>query len=162
MTSTGKRRSFQAITGLSLAGMIALIATYGDPFFKALGAMPLVLVKLSEALPLGAGGFMLVLTVSGFIWLFSLRWLHASNGASPAQSKDFWAEAVTLVFALGAMLSLNLAMPSPAGMTRAGTIVQALMLGLLAGFSAPFVMKGAIAFIRFVHGAVTDVDDASE
>lgn len=161
MTTTGKRRSFQAITGISLAGMIALIAANGKAFFEAIGAMPLLLTKLSDALPLGAGSFMLVLTVSGFVWMFTLRWLHAANGSSPAQSKDFLAEAVTLLFSLGAMLALDLVSPSPVGATRAATIVQALMLGLLAGFSAPFVMKGVIASIRFVHDTVTD-DGAPE
>ena len=150
-----QKKSLKALTGLSFAGFIALLAAQGKAFFEALEAMPRVLMALAAVLPMGTSTFFLVMTISGVAWYIAQFYLIKPTLKS-TYGKEFAAEAIALVVAILAMLALNLTSAPPPGTTLAGSIVKALMLGILAGFAAPFCAKGLLGFGRviksYTHG----------
>lgn len=157
-----RRRSLKALTGLSFASFIALFAAQGKAFIDAIAAMPAVLSNFADVLPLGSATFFLVVVVSGIVWFMAQRYfirptLKATHG------KEFTSELLALITACVAMLLLNLAEPTPAGTTYTATIVKALMLGILAGFTAPWLAKGLLGFSRWVNSFTSDaVEDEEE
>lgn len=142
------RRSFQTITGISVAGFIALIAMNGKAFVDAVAALPTVLSNFAQVLPLGTASFLLVGACAGFSWLAASR---------SKFGKDFAAESVSLAVAIAFMVALSLTSPVPKGETRAGELLQAIMLGMLAGFAAPYFFKGVIAGMKWFN---REIDDA--
>lgn len=139
MTKHARLRSFQAITGISVAGFIALLAVNLKPIIDALAGLPVVLMKFSEVLPLGTSTFFMVLLISGFSWVWAKR----------ANQHDFAAESVALAVAVALMVATSLLLP-PAKLSSAAAMLQAIMLGLICGFSAPYVFKGATLAGRWV------------
>lgn len=155
--TAGQKRSFKALTGISFVGFLALIAAQGKAFFEALEAMPRVLTAFSDALPGGSASFFLVLLVSGVCWYIAQRVLIKPT-LKPTHGNEFTAELLAIVAAQLAMLALNLTSPLPEGMTYAGSIVKAIMLGLLAGFAAPFLAKGLLGLGRVIKAQTIGED----
>lgn len=139
---------FQALTGLSLAGFVALLATNLGPIIDALAGLPKVLDAFAEALPLGTGTFFLVLVVSGALWAKCKQLSH----------NEFVCESGALAVAIGAMLALNAALPPP-HMPPSASALKAVMLGILAGLAAPYVMKGLGVLWRWLVANVVGTED---
>ena len=122
----------KATFGVGFAGFIALFALHGDAFLKALGALPAVLQVFAEKLPLGVWSFFLALALAGFSYEFAVRWLPCrADGRRPY----FAAETVGLVVGVAVTTVLQGAAAPPA-------VLKAVMLGILAGYAAPWIAKG--------------------
>lgn len=140
---------FQALTGISIAGFVALLGTNLKPIVDGLAGLPKVLQAFAKALPLGTGSFFLVLLLAGFAWA-KLKQCGRSEAAS---------ESAALAVGVGLTLALNAAMPAPSGMTPAAGALKAVMLGVLAGLAAPYVFKLLAATWRWlVRNIVGDED----
>lgn len=120
--------------GVSLGGLIVLLATNGAALAEALTSLWLVMLRFSDSAPLGLSSFLLALTMAVVSQPFLRRW---TPDLKCPLSRDFLIEAAALVIALAVMLAQ----------------VRDLfgwMLGLLAGFMAPLVFKGLAALCGLV------------
>lgn len=145
----------QALSWGTIAAAVVLVATHGESFLAAMMGLPKLVAAWSSQMPFGALSFLLSLGVAAGACAFLLRWLPVcSNDAS----KHFAAETVTLLVAV-AVSVLQTRSSTP------GDMLTALWLGLLAGFSAPWMVRGIRAGVRGWQGAAADTerrDDAGE
>jgi hypothetical protein len=148
VTDNNRRRSFQAFTGISIAGFIALLAVNLKPIIDAFAGVPQLLMTFAKVLPLGTSTFFLVIIISGFCWLWAVR----------AGQHDFTAAMIALGVALGLMLASSLVTSLPDGTTRAAASLQSLMLGMTAGFIAPYLFKGLALLGRWLWDNIAGVD----
>jgi hypothetical protein len=152
VTKQTRRRSFQAITGISIAGFIALLAVNLKPILDALTGLPVILMKFSEVLPLGTSTFFMVLMISGFCWVWAKR----------VNQHDFAAESIALGIAVALMVATSLILPPPNDLSSAAAMLQAIMLGLLCGFSSPYVFKGITLAGRWMWSMTAGDDDEAD
>lgn len=120
---------FKSLFGVSGAAFLVLMATNGKELVAAFEAAFLFLDKLAETAPLGLGSFALASALAVVIQAFVHR--YAASLPCP-RSQDFALALVALVVGTGVMyLQLR--------------TLNGLLLGLLAGFSAPFLYQGVAA-----------------
>lgn len=122
----------KSITGLSLAGLFALIALQGKPFLEALAGFPGLLRAWSSSLPLGAWSFILALGVGMGAWSFAIHYLPHDKNDKPAK---FMADTVSIGVGVVVVLSQSWGRP-------AGEVLNSMWVGLLAGLAAPYLANG--------------------
>ncbi len=130
-------RWVHSVFGLSLAGLLVLLATHGPALIGVFGdAWALLLRVLAEA-PAGLLSFALALTLA----VVAQPWLR---GALPVMrcelSREFLIESAALAIGFGVMW------------LQRPTLTGAL-LGGLAGLAAPYVQKGLTATFRLSQRA---------
>lgn len=128
----------------SFSAFVALVAMHGESFFKAFGLLPEVLAKFSKLMPLGTGSFFLSLTMAAIAWYFVHR--RTPQLSRNGDARAFRSELVALLVGICAML-LQSGATMPTASEATVSAVYAVMLGILAGFLAPFIMKGVLALI---------------
>lgn len=138
----------------SFSAFIALIALHGKAFFEAFGALPTVLQNFSKLMPLGTGSFFLSLAMAGVAWHLVHR-CHSASRRRASNARSFGADTLSLFVGVGAML-LQTGIAHTAPGTARASAIYSVMLGILAGFLAPFIMKGAMAlYDRLLKTKVT-------
>lgn len=145
----------QTISWATVAAAVALVATHGEAFFAALMGFPRLIAAWSSQMPLGAGSFLLALALSAAACAFTLRWLPTCRNDA---SKHFAAETLAIVVAVAVSI-LQQPSDSPAD------FLTSLWLGLLAGFSAPWMVRGIRAGVAGLKGTAAPErrrDDAGE
>lgn len=115
--------------GISIAGLLVLIATNGAALAEALQGLWLVMLKFSDTAPLGLSSFLLALALAVVSQPFLRKWMPHLRCP---MSRDFLIESAALAIALAVMLAQV-------------RDLKGWMLGLLAGFMAPYVFKGLAA-----------------
>ncbi|MEA9759764.1 hypothetical protein VDF70_11945 [Xanthomonas campestris pv. raphani] len=118
--------------GISLAGLATFIALHGSAFAEGAQALWLFLVKITQDVPLGTGSFLLALVLATISQPMLRRWLPHSRANHTKHARTFLVEFVALVVGFGVMWALTGTMPG-------------ILLGLVAGFAAPFFYRAAAA-----------------
>jgi hypothetical protein len=136
---------FKSTLGVSLAGLIVLLATNGAALVNAaLGAWQFLLT-LADTAPLGLSSFVLALALAVAAQPFVRKWI-APRVACLA-SREFVIESAALVIAIAVMWI----------QTRD---LSGLLLGILAGFAAPYVQKALAALGALAYRAYVGEPDA--
>lgn len=124
------------LTGTSVIGFIAVFALHGEAFLKALMAFPALLQAYSAGLPFGATSFLLSFAISALVFSTARR------NFSCKTRREFLAELLALVTALAVTLAQQYFGDIPGTTPK---VLQATLLGLLAGLASPFVVRGMMA-----------------
>lgn len=109
--------------GISGAGLFALIALHGGAFFEAMQGALIFMVKLAHDAPLGLGSFVLASALAVVAQAFVSRF--AASLPCP-KSRELCTATLGLLIGTGVMYAQL-------------RTLDGLLLGLLAGFSSPFV-----------------------
>lgn len=118
--------------GLGFGGLFALFALHGRALVDVLLALPDVAAAFAARMPFGAWSFLLSMGVSAGLYAFLMRWLPlCGNGRRP----HFASESIAL---LAAMLASLLQQQSSA----MSPLMNAVLLGLVAGLAAPWLVRG--------------------
>lgn len=121
--------------GVTVAGLIVLFATYGQPFVEALKALWLLVLDMSKSAPLGLASFGIALSLAtGSRW-FMRKWVPYIAGCP--LSRDFIVDASALV--IGVTVTMAQMWGSPQDR------LSALWLGVGAGLVAPLLYNGLAA-----------------
>lgn len=134
--------------GAMLAAVVALLtalAANGEKAFAAIGGLPKVLQAFSQGLPFGLASFLAAFALATVVWWTADRRLHFGAGGS--HGRDFRADNLSLVVGLAVTVVQTLVVRD----TTAATLLQAIMLGILAGLLAPFAGRlGTALWKRWV------------
>ena len=125
--------TFKSLFGASLAGLFALFAMNGEEFFASCKAAWLFLLHMTSSAPLGLSSFVLALAL-GVVTQASLHhWIPRWDNRAMRQ---FVIESTALAVGVGVMwLQLH--------------SLDGLLLGLLAGFMAPWIQKAICMVAAF-------------
>ncbi|RRN78533.1 hypothetical protein EIM50_13670 [Pseudoxanthomonas sp. SGD-10] len=116
----------------ALGTMLTALATHGSDAIKALGAVPVLIEAWAAGLPLGFWSFVLALALATLAWVAAIRQLPVgAGGKAPFVS----ANAVALV--LGP--AVTVVQHALADVRTPGALVNALIVGLIAGLAAPHI-----------------------
>lgn len=124
--------------GVSVAGLIVLIATYGTQLAEALLALWLLMIQMTDSAPLGLASFFLALSLATASRWFLCKWVPAFDGEPRA--RDFLIDTAALVIGISITL---VQMWSGGPQAR----LSALWLGIGAGLVAPIIYNGLSAAI---------------
>lgn len=128
-------RWLQSAFGVTAATLLVLLASHGKALVEAIEAAFLFLFKLSETAPMGLASFMLSLALC-VAALASFQRIAAAIKCD--RSREVVMSALSLLIGFSVMfLQLR--------------TVQGALLGLLAGFSGPFVYQAVAALIGLVR-----------
>lgn len=128
-------------TGTTLVGFIAVFALHGEAFLTALATLPKVLEAFSTNLPFGAKSFTLSFLLSALVFSYVRR------SCACKVRREFIAEGMALGTALSVTLLQQYLDPSYLDNQRSA-MLQAVMLGLLAGLGSPFMVRGMMSVSR--------------
>ena len=134
-------RMNKTVTGVTLAGVLALITTLaanGKGFAEGLNAMWLFLVNLAETAPLGLSSFVLAIALAVGAQAALARWLPLFR--CPV-SRELVMDLAAFVIGFGVMWVQTRAQTDPSDR------LSGMLLGALAGFLAPYVFKGIAAVV---------------
>lgn len=131
----------QFLSWATIAAAVTLVATQGPAFLAALMGLPKLVAAWSSQMPFGALSFLLSLGVASGACAFLLRWLPVCRNDA---SKHFLAETVTIVVAV----LVSVVQHHAGGAEKPGALLTALFLGLLAGFVAPWLVRGLRAAVQ--------------
>lgn len=124
------------LTGTSVIGFIAVFALHGEAFIKALMSLPALITAYAAGLPFGATSFLLSLALAALVFSMARRNFRCRY------RREFFAELLALLVALTVTLAQQYFGAEPSTTPR---VLQAVLLGLLAGLSAPFLVRGMMA-----------------
>lgn len=128
---------FKWLTGMSLAGFVAVFALHGKAFFEAWAALPPLIRAYSGVLPFGLKSFLLAAAIS------SLSYALAVRNITCKKRSEFYAQMLALTTGLGVALAQQF-IDASVPITRATTL-SAIWIGLLAGLGSPVVVRGMMA-----------------
>ena len=133
------KTGMKSALGVSAAGLFVVIAANGANFVNAMKAAWLFLVMLAATAPLGVSSFALASALAIAAQPFARRWLPHLRCP---MSREFIVESLALCIGVGVMwVQLH--------------TLNGLLLGLLAGFSAPYLQKGIAAGISLAWRALS-------
>jgi hypothetical protein len=135
----------KSLLGISGAGLIVLLAVNGAAFVEAMQAAWLFLLKLAATAPLGLSSFVLASALAIAMQPFVRKWIAPVVHCKA--SHDFIVESCALAVGVGVMWL----------QTRS---LDGLLLGVLAGLSAPYMLKGLTALWLLGMRAYSGVPDA--
>lgn len=128
-------KRLQTAFGLGFGGLIALFAIHGRAFLDVLMALPDVATAFAARMPLGVWTLLLSGAISAGLYAFTLRWLPPrQNGMRP----HFMAETLAIVAAIVASVAQQ---PG----NDHGLLMRAVLMGMVAGFAAPWIIRGGEA-----------------
>lgn len=127
------------LTGTGFIGLIWAFATYGKSLAEAVGAFVVLLGAFASNLPGGLKSYALSLAVAGLFYSFTRRWLTCQHGAR----REFLSQ----LFALFVGIGVTLAQQYVTNKVAPPDLLQALLIGVLAGLSAPLCVQGLASFI---------------
>ncbi len=145
----------RAVSWATVAAAVTLVATHGEAFLAALMGFPRLVAAWSAQMPFGAASFLLALALSAASCAFTLRWLPVCRNDA---SKHFVAETLAIVVAVAVSI---LQQPD----NQPADFLTSLWLGLLAGFSAPWMVRGLRAALTGLEGKTAHAerrDDGGE
>ena len=122
------------LTGSSFVGLFAVLAIYGKGFMDVLAAFPTLMAAFASNLPGGLKSYFLSLAIAGLFYSFVRRWLTCHHGAR----REFLSQLFALLLGIG----VTLAQQHVTGKTSAPDLLQALLIGVLSGLSAPLCVQG--------------------
>ena len=122
----------RAVSWATIAAAVTLVATHGEAFIAALMGLPRLVAAWSSQMPFGAMSFLLAVALAACACAFTLRWLPVCRNDA---SKHFVAETLAIVVAVAVSI---LQQPD----NKPADFLTSLWLGLLAGFSAPWMVRG--------------------
>lgn len=122
------------VLGVSLAGLFVLFAMHGVGFFTSAEAGLLFADKMLEGAPLGLWSFLLALGLGIASRPFLLKW--TPDFECPL-SRDLLIDAAAVLIGIVVMWGQH-------------RTLNGLLLGMLAGFTAPYIYKGGRALIAVV------------
>ena len=127
-------KAVQSTLGISVAGLLVLLATNGAALIEAFHAAWLFMLALSKDAPLGLSSFVLAVALSVAVQLFVRRHWPARCAASRALGVD-------VIGIVVAFLAVWLQLRTSFGM----------LLALLAGFVSPTVSRGVSALASLLR-----------
>lgn len=122
------------LTGTGFVGILFAFATYGEPLVRALSAFSIFIAAFASNLPGGLKSYFLSLAVAGLLYSFVRRWLTCQHGAR----REFLSQLFALLVGIG----ITLAQQYVTKKVAPPDLLQALLIGVLAGFSAPLSVQG--------------------
>ena len=130
--------TFKSIFGISVAGLFALIAMNGGQFVESCKAAWIFLLDIAANAPMGLASFILALAL-GVVTQASLQ--HWVPRAANRALRQFAIESSALGVGIGVMwMQLH--------------TLNGLLLGLLAGFMAPWMQKGICMVLVFTWNKI--------
>ena len=126
-------RKATLVAVLSAVGaVLTALATHGSDAIQALSGVPVLVQAWAAGLPLGVWSFALALVLATLVWVAAIRHLPvAPSGKAPFVA----ANAVALV--LGP--AVTVAQQYFAATRTPGALLNALIIGLIAGLAAPHI-----------------------
>lgn len=122
----------KSLFGVGFAGFIALFALHGKAFIDALAGFPGLFSAWSAGLPLGVWSTLLAVAIATGAWAFLMRWLpKAPAGHPPGLAAD------TMSILVG--IAVTTAQQFVAEDVRAGAVLNAIWMGIAAGFLAQYL-----------------------
>lgn len=123
-------------TLLALAGAVGTVltalATHGGDAIKALSGIPVMLQAWASGLPLGVWSFVLALVLATLVWVTAIRTLPIAPGG-----KAPFVAANILALVIGP--AVTVAQQFFAATRTPGALLNALIVGLIAGLAAPHI-----------------------
>lgn len=116
--------NLKSATGVSLAGLLLILATNGKEALEVLSGIPALIKAFSSGLPLGFWSGIIATALASAFHLFARSW-HA---------RSFGIELATII------TGLTVVMVQQHGGTAA-QVLSAAMVGLVAGFGGLFISK---------------------
>lgn len=118
--------------GSALALVLSALATHGTNAIKALAGVPALLQAWSSGLPLGVWSFVLASVLSVLVWVAAIRNLPVGeSGKAPFGH----ANAIALMVAIAVAVAQAYVAP----VRNPGALLNAFMLGTVAGLLAPHI-----------------------
>ncbi len=131
----------KGVTIVGITALLAALAASGEGAANAVMALALVPGKMATALPWGLGSFLLSLALACLVYYHARnRFAYGKGGPS---GRDFRVTLLTLIVACAA----TMAQAATHG-GSASELLQALMLGILAGLLAPLLVQGIVSLLR--------------
>ena len=125
--------------GTAIGTVLSALALHGKGAIDALAGVPIMLQAWAAGLPLGVWSFLLSLWLATLVWAAAITRLPATRcGARPY----FTADTLALLVAV----TVTLTQQWFAGHGQ-GRLVNAFILGLIAGFMAPYIGKAIRAVV---------------
>lgn len=154
MAAPSGSRTTTVVTWSAVGSFIVLMASNGEAFINFVAAIPKVVTAFAEVLPLGGSTILMVMTVSGFTWM----WMRRGRLHTQTLKNDFVSEFAALVVAMGLMIALSYASPLPEDVTRVEALLKAFMMGFVTGSIAPLIFKGGVLIARWIKAMTIGVD----
>lgn len=139
------------LTGSSLVGLIAVFSIYGKGLVDVLTAFPALVAAFASNLPGGLKSYFLSLAIAGLFYSFVRRWLTCQHGAR----REFFSQLFALLLGVG----VTIAQQHVTGKVAASDLLQALLIGVLAGFSAPLTVQGLASVFAKPKATPASTDD---
>lgn len=121
--------------GTVLVSIMGAVALHGEKLLAVMGGVPVMLQAWSSQMPLGVGSFTLALVLGVLLWLVAIVKLQPSPGA---RARHFSADTITLCAAILTTVGQQAMSDENSG----GALLNALLLGIVAGLLAPYLGRG--------------------
>lgn len=126
-----RKATILALVG-ALGTVLTALATHGSDAIRALAGVPVLIQAWASGLPLGFWSFLLALVLATLVWVTSIRNLPVGAGG-----KAPFAAANAVALVLGP--AVTVAQQYFAETRTPGALLNALIVGLIAGLAAPHI-----------------------
>lgn len=126
-----KKAALAAIASAVVA-LVTALGTHGADAFKALAGLPVMLQAWASGLPLGLWSFAVALALSVLVWVACMRNLPVGRcGKAPFGYANLIALLVAVAITVAQQLLADHRSP--------GALLNALIIGLIAGLASPHI-----------------------
>ncbi len=115
----------------ALGTLLTALATHGSNAIKALAGVPGLLQAWANGLPLGVWSFAMASVLSILVWVAAIRHLPVVAGKAPFGKAN--------LIALSVAVAVTVIQQAMAPERTAGALLNAFMLGVVAGLMAPHI-----------------------